>query len=138
MRRLDPLLHVGRMQQCGLPGQELLHLLLWKTEKVQKDRNRERNGELLDEVAAPLVLKGANKFPRPHAYRSVQRKHFLRREYGVQHLPHLLVRFACKFRGNQIPIFSDQLGKAGQARSEERRVGKESVSTCRSRWSPKL
>src|SRR3546814_11074330 len=25
---------------------------------------------------------------------------------------------------------------AGQQRSEERRVGKESVSTCRSRWSP--
>src|SRR3546814_14055159 len=25
---------------------------------------------------------------------------------------------------------------AGQARSEERRVGKECVSTCRSRWSP--
>src|SRR3546814_14856689 len=27
-------------------------------------------------------------------------------------------------------------GEAGQARSEERRVGKECVSTCRSRWSP--
>src|SRR3546814_20103454 len=27
----------------------------------------------------------------------------------------LRVRFACKFRGNQIPIFSDQLGKAGKA-----------------------
>src|SRR3546814_19679462 len=89
MRRLVPLLHVERMQQCGLPGQELLHLLLWKTEKVQKDRNRKRNGELLDEVAAPLVLEGAHKFPRPPAYCSVQRKHFLRRDYGVQHLPHL-------------------------------------------------
>src|SRR3546814_10820133 len=27
-------------------------------------------------------------------------------------------------------------GALGQARSEERRVGKECVSTCRSRWSP--
>src|SRR3546814_5497190 len=27
-------------------------------------------------------------------------------------------------------------GRAGVARSEERRVGKECVSTCRSRWSP--
>src|SRR3546814_16223615 len=27
-------------------------------------------------------------------------------------------------------------GVYGQARSEERRVGKEGVSTCRSRWSP--
>src|SRR3546814_15137411 len=34
---------------------------------------------------------------------------------SVQHLPHLRVRFACKFRGNQIPIFADQLGKAGKA-----------------------
>src|SRR3546814_7324432 len=29
-----------------------------------------------------------------------------------------------------------ELVKEMQARSEERRVGKESVSTCRSRWSP--
>src|SRR3546814_14069600 len=27
-------------------------------------------------------------------------------------------------------------GKAGEGRSEERRVGKECVSTCRSRWLP--
>src|SRR3546814_20035826 len=27
-------------------------------------------------------------------------------------------------------------GEPGQPRSEERRVGKEGVSTCRSRWSP--
>src|SRR3546814_9764119 len=27
-------------------------------------------------------------------------------------------------------------GQAGEGRSEERRVGKECVSTCRSRWSP--
>src|SRR3546814_9644516 len=29
-----------------------------------------------------------------------------------------------------------QQGDAGRGRSEERRVGKECVSTCRSRWSP--
>src|SRR3546814_2668425 len=29
-----------------------------------------------------------------------------------------------------------QRGDGGQVRSEERRVGKECVSTCRSRWSP--
>ena len=28
------------------------------------------------------------------------------------------------------------LSKIGESRSEERRVGKECVSTCRSRWSP--
>src|SRR3546814_2854779 len=31
-----------------------------------------------------------------------------------------------------------RLGLGGAARSEERRVGKEGVSTCRSRWSPYL
>src|SRR3546814_10733773 len=31
---------------------------------------------------------------------------------------------------------SGAIGPLGQRRSEERRVGKECVSTCRSRWSP--
>src|SRR3546814_1425872 len=31
---------------------------------------------------------------------------------------------------------ADAAGELGQLRSEERRVGKECVSTCRSRWSP--
>src|SRR3546814_8885702 len=30
----------------------------------------------------------------------------------------------------------DRSGARGRSRSEERRVGKECVSTCRSRWSP--
>src|SRR3546814_8901444 len=34
------------------------------------------------------------------------------------------------------PITIWQLGDIGAMRSEERRVGKECVSTCRSRWSP--
>src|SRR3546814_13373132 len=33
-------------------------------------------------------------------------------------------------------IFGRLLFQAGQVRSEERRVGKECVRTCRSRWSP--
>src|SRR3546814_16143289 len=35
-------------------------------------------------------------------------------------------------------LFAKSLGKTdrGELRSEERRVGKECVSTCRSRWSP--
>src|SRR3546814_4236022 len=37
-----------------------------------------------------------------------------------------------------VPEVDSVFGKAGRAetRSEERRVGKECVSTCRSRWSP--
>src|SRR3546814_7172387 len=35
------------------------------------------------------------------------------------------------------PLFVTEIQQNGQAvRSEERRVGKECVSTCRSRWSP--
>src|SRR3546814_19455701 len=34
------------------------------------------------------------------------------------------------------PVVPQQLLSAHQRRSEERRVGKECVSTCRSRWSP--
>src|SRR3546814_7753176 len=43
------------------------------------------------------------------------------------HQPVHLARF------RDIPILAEL---AGQIRSEERRVGKECVSTCRSRWSP--
>src|SRR3546814_19612862 len=35
--------------------------------------------------------------------------------------------------GNQVTVFAPQLASN---RSEERRVGKECVSTCRARWSP--
>src|SRR3546814_11351851 len=31
---------------------------------------------------------------------------------------------------------ADEIAREGNERSEERRVGKECVSTCRSRWSP--
>src|SRR3546814_13763194 len=45
------------------------------------------------------------------------------------------------FRGlDRVPVEEARAGDivaiAGLARSEERRVGKEGVSTCRSRWSP--
>src|SRR3546814_5894419 len=37
---------------------------------------------------------------------------------------------------DRAPIDADQVSDADVGRSEERRVGKECVSTCRSRWSP--
>src|SRR3546814_5823280 len=54
-----------------------------------------------------------------------------RRQVGVHLLSEAmaLVRRAGRAQG-----FAAQAG--GPARSEERRVGKECVSTCRSRWSP--
>src|SRR3546814_8916087 len=44
---------------------------------------------------------------------------------GTAGLPHILMRF-----------FTVPDAKEARKRSEERRVGKECVSTCRSRWSP--
>src|SRR3546814_6518005 len=38
--------------------------------------------------------------------------------------------------GSAIGAHDQRLEDAARARSEERRVGKECVSTCRSRWSP--
>ena len=38
--------------------------------------------------------------------------------------------------GNRDQLVSPITPMGGSARSEERRVGKECVSTCRSRWSP--
>src|SRR3546814_12084348 len=38
--------------------------------------------------------------------------------------------------GQRTGLFVEELKKADLLRSEERRVGKECVSTCRSRWSP--
>src|SRR3546814_5024750 len=52
-------------------------------------------------------------------------------EYGV--LDELI---GYSIRRAQIRIYQDFLDALGPWRSEERRVGKECVSTCRSRWSP--
>src|SRR3546814_13411685 len=44
-------------------------------------------------------------------------------------------RHARAVHGPTVPVAFYQIG-IGDERSEERRVGKECVSTCRSRWSP--
>src|SRR3546814_14728270 len=50
--------------------------------------------------------------------------------------------FHCACRGRSAPVFAAFYGRvqydyaSSLSRSEERRVGKECVSTCRSRWSP--
>src|SRR3546814_13012980 len=40
------------------------------------------------------------------------------------------------FKSSGVTIVDMPLGSVGEFRSEERRVGNECVSTCRSRWSP--
>src|SRR3546814_13888984 len=43
---------------------------------------------------------------------------------------------ACLLTGRRLEDCRMVVNGAGAARSEERRVGKECVSTCKSRWSP--
>src|SRR3546814_2744168 len=53
---------------------------------------------------------------------------------GRQWLAGEIHTFHPQAMANQISVITLQTGSEG--RSEERRVGKECVSTCRSRWSP--
>src|SRR3546814_9011289 len=55
--------------------------------------------------------------------------------YGSEAAPD---RYETAIDGNDVSVEQQltKLGETQMARSEERRVGKECVSTCRSRWSP--
>src|SRR3546814_11380945 len=48
----------------------------------------------------------------------------------------LITRPLTDVLGRPVMFISDSHGPDAERRSEERRVGKECVSTCRSRWSP--
>src|SRR3546814_13133388 len=48
----------------------------------------------------------------------------------------VLDRLDRKFRRSLLTYFGRRTSDLSDLRSEERRVGKECVSTCRSRWSP--
>src|SRR3546814_17249423 len=45
-------------------------------------------------------------------------------------------RQRCRVQGIEVPGVDATTSRQAQVRSEERRVGKECVSKCRSRWSP--
>src|SRR3546814_1908442 len=66
-------------------------------------------------------------------------QHVVRRETGsLGHTPLRHEAFGhrkAKFRHEKRPGFPHFLAAVKRRRSEERRVGKECVSTCRSRWS---
>src|SRR3546814_4395567 len=59
-------------------------------------------------------------------------------EFGTEHQPaHPIMRPALANNVDRVTAtFTDSLNASIDKRSEERRVGKECVSTCRSRWSP--
>src|SRR3546814_18203827 len=88
--------------------------------KLDEEDLRRKLRELVDKGAEAIVVVLANSVVNP--------QHELRiREVFLQEYPgHML--------GSIPMLLSHQV--AGRKRSEERRVGKECVSTCRSRWSP--
>src|SRR3546814_3037447 len=59
----------------------------------------------------------------------IQNGLFLHLVLGLQHLYKVA-------QSRLVSVDRDLVGRGDGARSEERRVGKECVSTCRSRWSP--
>src|SRR3546814_13285204 len=102
-----------------------------------------------------LVRSGGRSVPPKHVDRSLGRlilKNIIQRRIDIQHwatvgaafipgldMTNILVnpRIAPVRIGKKVEaiLLTIQPGKLGK-RSEERRVGKECVSTCRSRWSP--
>src|SRR3546814_15033290 len=76
-----------------------------------------------------LLQKDATSQEQFQIYRSC-----LKRCRGTQSRPHMCKPGLIMIIRGHIPIRKKECIKG--ARSEERRVGKECVSTCRSRWSP--
>src|SRR3546814_17704977 len=71
-----------------------------------------------------IVIGGRDQIVPPESVQKLVDK--LRQQRGIE-IDHRIIPDANHFFGEQIEELT---------RSEERRVGKECVSTCRSRWSP--
>src|SRR3546814_16427455 len=95
----------------------------WSSDVCSSDLNRGAN-RLRRSVPQGL-------FPRKAQGWRIRMKATIERAVLLKSLGHVQ---SVVERRNTIPILSNVLIEAD--RSEERRVGKECVSTCRSRWSP--
>src|SRR3546814_1577994 len=80
------------------------------------------------ELDRMLAAEGVERIPGPHCYQFLM---------GTADFTALSEREpGCFFLTDYLVRHFDRLIVKGLGRSEERRVGKECVSTCRSRWSP--
>src|SRR3546814_732341 len=83
--------------------------------------------------AVGMASYGQNKRPHPHIYALCA---------DAFHIPLASQSFDCLFSNlmiqwcTDLPAVLKECQRILPKRSEERRVGKECVSTCRSRWSP--
>src|SRR3546814_12368371 len=97
----------------------------WSSDVCSSDLFEQDRDQALDDVRVGIAAQ-MQGFRRAGAH--VVRKPDLR--HAAAHLVRLVVFFLGQRRE-----LAPQLDQVAIARSEERRVGKECVSTCRSRWS---
>src|SRR3546814_21053004 len=72
---------------------------------------------------------------RESAFLELDMRSAIEAEAAEQLLHLLAAELVADLRGHDVRAVDQRLGNV-EPRSEERRVGKECVSTCRSRWSP--
>src|SRR3546814_11775743 len=77
-------------------------------------------------------------FPRPEMALIDPADHYpaAARAAGEEGIVHMRLAIDAEGKVTDCTVTASSLSKTLDARSEERRVGKECVSTCRSRWSP--
>src|SRR3546814_12997917 len=105
-KRADDLLHPPRLEQRGKPGLAVTGIVV-DDGKVARAMGDQRIDELVRHARGPE--------PADHDRRAIENVAYRQSRRGKTLVDHLILPFA---------------------RSEERRVGKECVSTCRSRWAP--
>src|SRR3546814_15920357 len=84
--------------------------------------------------SSSLYLFAADHFIQlaPHAHRA-----FIRTKQDRVQVPKIMIANPALLQlYHRLVLCSEHLRACFRIRSEERRVGKECVSTCRSRWSP--
>src|SRR3546814_13128913 len=112
--RLPQIQHLEQQARIG-PAMDCRSSLFASVTYVS---NRAHAGNQADRVSPPVTWQAKKKAPLARGFPS---------------LPGPLLAYGSE----QVAVRGSQVGlRTPGSRSEERRVGKECVSTCRSRWSP--
>src|SRR3546814_12844909 len=89
-----------------------------------------------DVCSSDLQADGVHEVRLAEPDTAVEEKRIERRRRRVSNAPRCSVGQFVRLTDNEVVEGEARIERRGDARSEERRVGKECVSTCRSRWSP--
>src|SRR5690606_17619308 len=102
-----------------LPFEELPHAILRQAQHVEDDGNGERHGEVLYELAMPLILERGDQLARASAHLAVQFGHFSRRERWIQRHAEGGMARRIELGGNHIPALADHRCKLAIALLDE-------------------